>query len=200
MRIELSKHISIYYLNNNLYCLIPPVKDLFVHVAKVPNDFDNKTIDHNTVLQVCDSTIEQLNSTEIFNNNALLEYNFIPRKEGTGHSGYLGITTTGSCIVIEGYLYKLKEISMINFCKYNEEVLKQGEDKNLRGYEYVFVILAHPPYNDTDVIATVYAVAHDDNNKKPYNANAYVDYTLINDAFEQAKNNYDIKSIVKYYD
>ena len=200
MRIELSKHISIYYLNNNLYCLIPQVKDLFVHVAKVPNDFDNKTIDHNIALQVCDSTIEQLNSTEIFNNGVLLEYNFIPRKEGTGHSGYLGITTTGSCIVIEGYLYKLKEIGMINFCQYNEEALKQGEDKNLRGYEYVFVILAHPPYNDTDVRVTVYAATHDDNNKKPYNADAYVDYTLINDAFEQAKKDYDIKSIVKYYD
>ena len=89
---------------------------------------------------------------------------------------------------------------MINFCQYNEEALKQDEDKNIRGYEYIFIILAHPPYNDTDVRVTVYAVVHDDNNKKPYNANAYVDYTLINDAFEQAKNDYNIKSIVKYYD
>lgn len=200
MRIELSKHISIYYLNNNLYCLIPLVKDLFVHVAKVPNDFDNKTLDHNIALQKAKHAISDLNRDTLWNVGADLEYNFVSRKEGTGHSGYLGITTTGSCIIIEGYLYKLKEISMIKFCQYNEEALKQGEDKNIRGYEYIFIILAHPPYNDTDVRATVYAVAHDDNNKKPYNANAYVDYTLINDAFEQAKNNYDIKSIVKYYD
>ena len=200
MRLKIPDTINVIYAYKGLYCLIPPIKDLFIRIAKVPNDFDNKTIDHNIVLQVCDSTIEQFNNTEIFNNGALLEYNFVPGKEGTGHSGYLGITTTGNRIVIEGYLYKLKEISMTNFCQYNKEALKQGKDKNIRDYEYIFIILAHPPYNDTDVRATVYAVAHDDNNKKPYNADAYVDYTLINNAFEQAKNDYDIKSIVEYYD